>query len=77
MTEPNDAFDFQGHADRAVAEYLQVQRFFHDLADSVRRIVEEALHRRGLNVHSVQARAKDPGSFGIGSVIKAFTTLYA
>ncbi len=63
MTDTTDTFDFQGHADRAVTEYLQVQRFFHDLADSVRRIIEEALRWRDLNVHSVQARAKDPRSF--------------
>jgi putative GTP pyrophosphokinase len=64
MNETTDAFDFQSHADRAVTDYLQVHRFFLDLADSVRRVVEEALRRRGINVHSVQARAKDPQSFG-------------
>lgn len=57
-----DSFDFQGHADRAVTEYLHVQSYFHDLAESVRRIVEEALRRSDTKVHSVQARAKDPRS---------------
>ncbi len=64
MSDTSEPFDFQAHADRAVTQYLQVQRFFNDLADSVRRVVEEALQRHGLNVHSVQARAKEPRSFG-------------
>lgn len=64
MSDTSESFDFQAHADRAVTQYLQVQPFFHDLADSVRRVIQEALQRRSVNVHSVQARAKEPRSFG-------------
>jgi putative GTP pyrophosphokinase len=56
--------DLSAHAERAVAAYLQVQGFYQDLAESIRRIVEETLRRHSISVHSVQGRAKDPRSFG-------------
>jgi ppGpp synthetase/RelA/SpoT-type nucleotidyltranferase len=57
-------FDFNVHEQQAVTAYLQKHAFYDDLATVVRRIVEESLKRRRINVHSVQARAKDPASFG-------------
>src|SRR5690349_15489997 len=58
------AFDFRSHEQRAVTAYLQRHTFYQDLAVVVQRILEECLKRRGTSVHSVQARAKDPASFG-------------
>lgn len=48
----------------AVAVYLERQDFYRDLAFAVRRIVEECLNKRGIQVHSVQARAKTATSVG-------------
>jgi ppGpp synthetase/RelA/SpoT-type nucleotidyltranferase len=57
-------FDFEAHKQAAVSAYLERRSFFDDLASVVSRIVDESLKRRGIKVHSVQARAKDPTSFG-------------
>jgi len=64
MEESKDRFDFKRHEEAAVAAYLERRGFFEDLADVVRRILEESLNHRRIKVHSVQARAKDPSSFG-------------
>ena len=67
MTEIDQETEESGlaaHAERAVAAYLQVQGFYQDLAESVRRIAEETLRRREVVIHSVQGRAKDARSFG-------------
>jgi putative GTP pyrophosphokinase len=64
MTEPENAFDFGAHEQAAVAAYLKRHGFYESLASIVKRILEEALKRRGIQVHSVQARAKEPASFG-------------
>lgn len=62
--EEDKSFDFKQHAQNAVAAYLEKRGFFEELAVVVRRIVEEALKRQDIKVHSVQARAKDPTGFG-------------
>jgi ppGpp synthetase/RelA/SpoT-type nucleotidyltranferase len=62
--EPEQPFDFKAHEQQAVTAYLKKHGFYEDLAAVVRRIIEESLKRRGINVHSVQGRAKDPASLG-------------
>lgn len=62
--EQQDKFDFARHEQAAVSEYLRVVSFYADLADSAKRIADEALKRRDIRVHSIEARAKDPASFG-------------
>lgn len=62
--ESEQSFDFKAHEQQAVTAYLQKHGFYEDLAAVVRRIIEESLKRRDINVHSVQARAKDPASLG-------------
>ena len=65
MPDPQDSsFDFQAHRNAAVTAYLEKRVFFEKLAEVVQRILEEALERKKIKVHSVQARAKDPTSFG-------------
>lgn len=59
-----DEDPLKSHADRAVVEYLRGQPFYVDLADVVGRIAKQSLDSRGIKVHSVQSRAKDPSSFG-------------
>jgi putative GTP pyrophosphokinase len=62
--EQSDKFDFSRHEQAAVSEYLRVVGFYSELAVSAKRIADEALKRRGIRVHSIEARAKDPASFG-------------
>jgi len=64
MTEPSDAFDFRRHEQDAVTQYLKVREFYRELAAGVSRIVDECLRHRGMNLHSVNSRAKDATSFG-------------
>ncbi len=68
MTGDDKAFDFTRHGHEAVVSYLERRGFYEELAVVVRRIVEEALKRRGIKVHSVQSRAKDPASLARKSV---------
>lgn len=58
------AFDFTEHQKSAVSDYLKVLAFYKDLASVVARVIEECLVKRGIKIHSVQYRAKDPNSFG-------------
>jgi ppGpp synthetase/RelA/SpoT-type nucleotidyltranferase len=65
MPDPQEpSFDFHVHRNAAVTAYLEKRVFFEKLAEVVQRILEEALERKKIKVHSVQARAKDPTSFG-------------
>src|ERR1019366_8164320 len=57
-------FDFKSHEQASVTAYLNRYGFYEDLASVVKRILDESLKRRGIKVHSVEARAKDPASFG-------------
>jgi len=59
-----DKFDFSAHEQAAVNSYLKVHPFWTSVASVTGRIIEEALRSRGIQVHSVQSRAKDPASFG-------------
>lgn len=64
MGQIEPSFDFKAHEQVAVTAYLKVFSFYDDLAGVVRRILEESLKSRGIKVHSVQGRAKDPSSLG-------------
>lgn len=64
MADPETAFDFKAHEQTAVTAYLKRYGFYEDLAAVVKRILEESLKRRGIKVHSVEGRAKDPTSLG-------------
>ncbi len=64
MGESEKSFDFRAYEQAAVTSYLAKHGYYKDLASVVKRILEESLKRRGVNVHSVEARAKDPASLG-------------
>jgi putative GTP pyrophosphokinase len=64
MTNAEAPYDFVAHEKTAVAEYLKCHDFYVDLATVVKRIIDESLKRRSIKVHSVEARAKDPTSYG-------------
>src|SRR6266498_216228 len=64
IKDGDSKFDFARHEQAAVTNYLKLLGFYGDLASAARRIVEEALKKRHIRVHSIEARAKDPTSFG-------------
>jgi ppGpp synthetase/RelA/SpoT-type nucleotidyltranferase len=67
MSDPTDQeekFDFAAHERAAVNDYLKVFPFWTDVASATGRVIEQALKSRGIQVHSVQFRPKDPASFG-------------
>jgi putative GTP pyrophosphokinase len=58
------SFDFASYEREAVSAYLPKQRFYENLANTVAMVLEACLKKRGIKVHSVQHRAKEPASFG-------------
>lgn len=64
MSSANQPFDFQAHQQAAVIAYLRNYAFYKDFAIVMKRIIEDSIVREGIKVHSVEARAKDPVSFG-------------
>jgi len=62
--ESVEKFDFPKHEQAAVSAYLRVASFYSDLATAIKGIAEEALESRGIKLVSIEARAKDPTSFG-------------
>lgn len=63
-TSPEEKFDFVTHERVAEDAYLKVHPFWTDVAAATGRIIEQAIKSRGIQVHSVQFRSKDPASFG-------------
>lgn len=59
-----NSFDSQTHREKAVNEYLLRRPHYEQFSQVAKNIIEEALSKRGTKVHSVQARAKEPNSFG-------------
>ena len=73
MSDGNDAdheqeqqgpFDFAEHRRTAVEEYLRDRPKYEAFAAAVRNILLQALKARGIAFNSVDARAKEPDSFG-------------
>ena len=62
--EEEDLFDFAGHRRTAVEKYLRVRPRYEAFAWAVREILVQALRAADITVNSVEARAKDPESFG-------------
>lgn len=57
-------FDFEAHRRDAVDRYARVRQNFQEFAFVVRNILRDAIERKKLKVHSVEARAKSLESFG-------------
>lgn len=64
LSLPEPKFDFAIHEQTAVNAYLKVYPYWSDVAAATGRIIDQAIKSRGIQVHSVQFRAKDPASFG-------------
>jgi len=67
MSEQRDGtgnFDFESHRQKAVDAYAKVRNKYQDFAFAIRNILREAIERKDLKVHSIEARAKSLDSFG-------------
>lgn len=62
--EEPEIFDFARHKQIAIGDYLPLVGFYADFAATAKLITQEALKRRDIHPHSIEARAKDPESFG-------------
>lgn len=69
--EQEEQFDFAEHRRTAVEEYLRVRPRYEAFARAAREIVNQALRSAGITVNSVEARAKDPESFGAKSATRS------
>ena len=62
--EQEEPFNFAEHRRTAVEEYLGVRPRYEAFAQAVREILVQALRAKDIMVNSVEARAKEPESFG-------------
>ena len=62
--EQGEQFNFAEHRRIAVEEYLRVRSRYEDFAQAAREILVQALRAKDIAVNSVEARAKEPESFG-------------
>lgn len=62
--ENTPIFDFEAHRQKAIDAFAKVRGKYQDFAFAVRNILREAIERRQLKVHSIEARAKSLDSFG-------------
>lgn len=63
MESENSDFDFEKHRQIAVSKYEKLRPLYVEFSESVKNILREAL-KEGINVHSIEARAKSIDSFG-------------
>lgn len=67
MSENEDQstpFDFETHKLKAIAEYQKQRPLYHDAGGVVRKILDQAFASRDIQIHSIEARAKEIDSFG-------------
>lgn len=57
-------FDFESHREQAIKEYRSIKPRYEVFATNLRNILTEALRVENIQVHSIEARAKDIDSFG-------------
>jgi putative GTP pyrophosphokinase len=62
VSDEDSQFDFQAHAQQAVNAYFSRQAYYREMTQAAKRILEEATRRRGIKIHSIEGRAKDPES---------------
>ena len=62
--EQDEQFDFAEHRRAAVEEYRRIRGRYEAFAHAVREILVQTLRVADIRVSSVDARAKDPESFG-------------
>ena len=62
--EQQEPFNFEEHRRTAIEKYLRVRSRYEAFAGAVREILVQALAAKDILVNSIEARAKEPGSFG-------------
>ena len=62
--EEEESFDFEEHRRAAVEEYRRIRGRYEAFAQAVKVILVQALRAADIRISSVEARAKDPESFG-------------
>ena len=65
--EQEELFNFAEHRRTAIEEYLRVRPRYEAFAKAVREVLFQALMAKDIAVNSVEARAKEPESFGAKS----------
>ncbi|MRV75528.1 hypothetical protein GJ700_27800 [Duganella sp. FT92W] len=55
-------FDFLQHEQSTITSYLKVYNFWSELTIANKRIIEESIKKRSIQIHSVEGRAKSPTS---------------
>jgi ppGpp synthetase/RelA/SpoT-type nucleotidyltranferase len=76
MTDPDKDtpnFDFEAHRREAMDRYARVRSNFQEFAFVIRSVLRDAIERKQLKVHSVEARAKSLESFGEKSMTPSET----
>ena len=62
--DQEEPFNFAEHRRTAVEQYLRVRPQYEAFANAVEEILAQALMAKGIAVNSIDARAKEPESFG-------------
>ena len=62
--EQEEQFNFEEHRRTAVEEYFLVRPRYEAFARAVREILAQALRTKDIKVNLIEARAKEPDSFG-------------
>lgn len=64
ITDTVQEFDFENHKLQAIQEYQKVRPLYEDYITAIRNVLSEVFKSRNINIHSIEARAKDIDSFG-------------
>ena len=62
--DPTEEFDFDNHRHKAIQEYQRVRPLYEEYVTVIRNVLYEVFKSRDINIHSIEARAKDIDSFG-------------
>lgn len=61
----NGEFDFRSHQEKAVSAYLLNRPHYEEACLVAKNILQRSIERAGIKISSIDARAKDPHSFGL------------
>ena len=76
-THPEEAFDFEAHRERALAEYGAVRGLYDDYARTVHRLLTSALEHDKIKTQAIEFRVKGDQSFGLKAMRPSDTELGA
>jgi ppGpp synthetase/RelA/SpoT-type nucleotidyltranferase len=62
--DPTKEFDFENHKLHAIQEYRKVQPLYKEYVTVITNVLSEVFKSRHMNIHSIEARAKEIDSFG-------------